>query len=97
MANKATGVALRSAQSLVEARPEASIPEVLRGPHLGIMSELLTYLTCLAVAWGLRAAGPPGGATWRVLGWAKWPVCEIWVSMYVHLISQIHPKSSVSL
>jgi len=29
------------------------MPEVLRGPHLGIMSELLTYLTCLAVAWGL--------------------------------------------
>ena len=29
------------------------MPEVLRGPHPGIMSELLTCLTCLVVAWGL--------------------------------------------
>jgi len=33
------------------------MPEVLRGPHLGIMSELLTCLArlaCLAVARGLE-------------------------------------------
>ena len=71
------------------------MPEVLRGPHLGITSELLTYLTCLAVAWGLSCWPPEVGRLGGVLGWAKWPVCEIWVSMYVHLISQIHPKSSV--
>lgn len=30
------------------------MPEVLRVPHLGIMSELLTCLACLAVARGLE-------------------------------------------
>ena len=43
----------RGARPEVAVRLEVSMPEVLRGPHLGIMSELLTYLACLAVAWGL--------------------------------------------
>lgn len=35
-------------------RHEVSMPEVLRGPRLGIMPELLVCLACLAVAWGLE-------------------------------------------
>ena len=43
----------------------------------------------------LEASRPEVGRLSGVLGRAKWSVCEMWVSIYVHLISQIHPKSSV--